>query len=80
MDDLNVTLRFAIRRECKGEWQLQEDTIDFYNLAFVLDGSVTYWVDDKKYVVEKNQAILIKPGSKEELHLTMEFFNRLISI
>lgn len=68
MDDLNVTLRYAVRRECKGEWQDKEEVIDFYNLAFVLEGKVTYWIDGKEFVVEKNQAILIPADSKRKVY------------
>ena len=40
--------------------------IPYYDLTFVLEGSVTYVVDDKAYVIHKNDAIFIKPGMKRE--------------
>ncbi|MDY3928404.1 MAG: AraC family transcriptional regulator [Clostridia bacterium] len=37
--------------------------IGFYDLTFVLKGSMTYIIDDEEYVMEKNDAIFIRPGS-----------------
>ena len=31
-------------------------------LTFVLDGSMTYYINDKQYIIKKNDAVLIKPG------------------
>ena len=31
-------------------------------LTFVLDGELIYFVEQKKYIVKKNDAVLIKPG------------------
>ncbi len=40
--------------------------IPYYDLTFVLEGSITYVVDDVKYVLNKNDAIFIKPGMIRE--------------
>lgn len=40
--------------------------IDFYHLTFVMDGSFTYIVDGKKIVLEKNDALLLVPGTERE--------------
>lgn len=36
--------------------------IDFYHLTFILEGTFTYYVDGKEYLLEKNDAILLVPG------------------
>lgn len=33
-----------------------------YELTFILDGAMTYYVDDEPYTIKKNDVILIKPG------------------
>jgi len=40
--------------------------IDFYDLTFTLEGSITYVVDGKEYVTNKNDAIFIRPGMIRE--------------
>ena len=37
--------------------------IDFYDLTFVLSGSMTYIVDGKTYVIGKNDALFLPPGT-----------------
>lgn len=37
--------------------------ICFYHLTFVLEGTFTYYVDGKEYVLEKNDAILLPSGA-----------------
>jgi len=37
--------------------------IDFYDLTFVLGGSMTYSANGKTYVLRKNDAIFLKPGT-----------------
>ena len=40
-----------------------EDKIDYYDLTFVLKGQMTYTADGNVYVVKKNDAILLPPGT-----------------
>lgn len=40
-----------------------KEVINFYDFTFVLSGSMTYVADGKKYVMEKNDAIFLKPGT-----------------
>ncbi len=40
--------------------------IPYYDLTFVLEGSITYVVDNNEYVLNKNDAIFIKSGMKRE--------------
>ena len=40
--------------------------ISYYDLTFTLEGSITYIVDGKEYVTNKNDAIFIRPGMIRE--------------
>ena len=41
--------------------QFQKHVIDFYDLTFVLNGSMTYIADGKSYTIKKNEALFLKP-------------------
>jgi hypothetical protein len=38
-------------------------TIDYYDLTFVISGSMTYVADNEIFVLKKNDAIFLKPGT-----------------
>ncbi len=40
--------------------------VDYYTLAFALEGCITYVVDGNEYILNKNYAIFIKPGMTRE--------------
>ena len=40
--------------------------IPYYDLTFVLDGSLTYIADGKKYVLNKNDVLFLTPGTYRE--------------
>ena len=40
--------------------------LSYYDITFVLKGSLTYIIDDKEYVLQKNDLIFLKPGTKRE--------------
>lgn len=42
---------------------MAKEPINFYDFTFVLSGSMTYIADGKKYVLQKNDAIFLKPGT-----------------
>lgn len=42
---------------------IPQTTIDFYDFTFVLSGSMTYIAGRNTYVVKKNDAICLKPGT-----------------
>ena len=42
---------------------IYQNTIDFYDFTFVLSGSMTYTADGNTYVLKKNDAIFLKPGT-----------------
>ena len=52
----------------KKAFDFYKRTLDYYALTIVLEGSLTYIVDDTKYVVRKNDAIFLKPGMTREGH------------
>ncbi len=49
-----------------GCFYISPKPIPYYDLTFVLDGSITYVVDNIKYVLNKNDAIFISPGMIRE--------------
>lgn len=48
-------------RKCK---KISEMVIDYYDFTVVLDGTMVYYADGTKYVLEKNDAIFFKPGTR----------------
>lgn len=48
---------------------------DWFDISFVLNGSVTYMIDDKKYKVKKGQVVIVSPGKyhKEISYSNKEF-------
>lgn len=43
--------------------KIPESKINFYDFTFVLEGSMTYTVDGKRIVLNKNDAIFLRPGT-----------------
>lgn len=54
----NITTRKCTR--------IDEHIIDYYDLTFVLEGSMTYYANGTKHVMHKNDAIFLKPGTRRE--------------
>lgn len=50
----------------KGCSKIKEHVIDYYDLTFVLEGSMTYIVDSKRYVLHSNDAIFLPPKTLRE--------------
>jgi len=46
--------------------KISPEAINYYDLTFVLKGSLTYIIDGTKYILEENDAILLKPGAIRE--------------
>lgn len=42
---------------------ITERPIPYYDFSFVLEGSTTYYADGVKYILQKNDAIFLKPGT-----------------
>lgn len=43
--------------------EIPEHTINFYDFTFVLSGSMTYYANGKKIILEKDDAIFFPPGT-----------------
>ena len=43
--------------------QINKERISYYDLTFVLKGNMIYVADDKTYVLNENDAILLPPGT-----------------
>lgn len=43
--------------------ELEREEIDFYELTLVLSGSMTYYSNEKKIVLEKDDAVFLTPGT-----------------
>ena len=41
---------------------LRTVTVTFYELSFVLDGEITYYINNKKVTLSKGDILFIKPG------------------
>ena len=41
--------------------QISEHVIDYYDFTFMLEGRMTYYANGTKYIMEKNDAIFLKP-------------------
>jgi len=50
----------------KQQNEIARAPIDYYDFTFVLKGKMTYLVNDKKYVLHENDAVIIKPGEIRE--------------
>ena len=46
-----------------GTFRLWDERIDFYDLTIVLKGELVYTVNDQKYVLKKNDIMLLPPGT-----------------
>ncbi len=46
--------------------KIQKAPVDFYHLTFVLEGTFTYIADGNVYVLKKNDALLLPPGTMRE--------------
>ena len=43
-------------------YPLATNTINFYDLTILLEGKMTYVIDNKTYMLKKNDAVFISPG------------------
>lgn len=44
--------------------QIPEHIIDYYDFTFILEGRMTYYANGTKYIIEKNDAIFLKPQTR----------------
>ena len=57
------TLRFFIHTKTLGCTRIYDHTIDYYDLTFILEGSMTYYANGTKIVLNKNDALFLRPGT-----------------
>lgn len=46
--------------------EIDEKIIFYYDLTFVLEGTMTYVIDNKTYIINKNEALFLKPGASRK--------------
>lgn len=63
-EDIVKSIRYYTVRAVRNYKELPENVFDFYDLTFVLAGTLSYIIDDESYFLKKNDAIIIKPGQK----------------
>ena len=71
-EDIVKSIRYYTVRTVRNYKELPEAVFDFYDLTFVLAGTLSYIVDDESYFLKKNDAIIIKPGQKKFRHKITE--------
>ena len=71
-DDIVKSIRYYTVRFVRNYKELPACVFDFYDLTFVLSGSLSYIVDGKSYILKKNDAIIIKPGQQRFRHKITE--------
>ena len=71
-DDIVKNIRYYTVRTVRNYKELPENVFDFYDLTFVLAGTLSYIVDDQSYILKKNDAIIIRPGQKRSRHRITE--------
>ena len=65
MENLRYTpeiIHFA-DKYCDESWMFATNHLHFYSLTFVLEGSVSYTIDDNHFIATKGDIIFIQPGS-----------------
>lgn len=56
-------IEYFICRYCTPKWSIHKAAIDFIDLTYIIDGRVTYIVNDIPYEAEKGDLICIPKGS-----------------
>lgn len=64
-------LLFVDRRSFPG-WEIIRQEINFHDLTFIVGGQADYYVNGKKFTVEKGDMIYIPPGCVREAHSNKE--------
>ena len=71
-EDIVKSIRYYTVRSVRNYKELPSSVFDFYDLTFVLSGTLSYIVDGIGYVLNKNDAIIIKPGQQRFRHKITE--------
>ena len=67
-EDIVKSIRYYTVRSVRKYKELPANVFDFYDLTFVLSGSLSYIIDGESYVLKKNDAIIIRPGQERSRH------------
>lgn len=71
-EDIVKSIRFYTVRSVRNCKEFPASVFDFYDLTFVLSGTLSYTVDGQNYTLKKNDAIIIRPGQKRSRHKITE--------
>lgn len=71
-EDIVKSIRYYAVRSIRSLKELPTSVFDFYDLTFVLAGTLSYIVDGESYILRKNDAIIIKPGQQKFRHKITE--------
>ena len=71
-EDIVKSIRYYAVRSIRSLKELPTSVFDFYDLTFVLAGTLSYIVDGDSYILRKNDAIIIKPGQQKFRHKITE--------
>ena len=52
----------------EGKYRNYEETHDFWELCYISDGEISVQIEDKNFLLTKNQFILISPNAKHAYH------------
>ena len=66
--DIVKSIRYYAVRSLRNYQEFPESVFDFYDLTFVLSGTLSYIVDGRSYVLKKDDAIIIRPGQLRFRH------------
>lgn len=61
-----------VDRRCFPDWEIIEQTIDFHDLTFVVEGKANYFVNGEKFTVEAGDMIYIPEGTVRVAHTFKE--------
>lgn len=67
-ENINVDLRYFVYKQCTPTWNLNDESINFYDLTFVLSGKAVYTINNHEYVISSGDAVYLPKHSKRVAH------------
>lgn len=71
-DDINPEIGYFNHRKCLPDWNISEDTIDFYDVTYVVGGGATYTVNGQELRIAAGDLMCIPPGSTRSAVMNRE--------